>query len=49
LKANINPSLEVPLPRYGWIYKIMSGQNPNKKQYEVIIRNFLVCTYSNDL
>jgi hypothetical protein len=49
LKATINPSLEVPLPRYGWIYKIMSGQNPNKKQYEVTIRNFLVYTYSNDL
>ncbi len=31
IKATINPSLEVPLPRYGRIYKIMSGQNPNKK------------------
>jgi hypothetical protein len=44
LEATINPSLEVPLLKYGWIYKIMSGQNPNKKQYEVTIRNFLACT-----
>ncbi len=44
LEATINPSLEVPLPRYGQIYKIVSSQNLNKKQYEVTIRNFLACT-----
>ncbi len=41
LEVVINPPLEVPPPRYGWIYKIMSGQNPNKKQYEITIGNFL--------
>ncbi len=43
-ETTINPSLDVPLPRYGWIYKIMSGHNLNKKQYEVIIRNILAYT-----
>ncbi len=43
LEAIINPSLEAPLPRYGRIYKIMFGQNPKKKQYEITIRNFLAC------
>jgi hypothetical protein len=31
LEAIINPPLEVPLPGYGRIYKILFGQNPNKK------------------
>jgi len=39
--------LEVPPLGYGRIYKIISGQNPKKKQYEVIIRNFPACTYLN--
>jgi len=43
LEATINPPLDVPPPRYGWIYKILFGQNPNKKQYEVTIGNFLAC------
>jgi len=41
-EAIINPPLEVPHPRYGWIYKILSGQNPNIKQYEVRIMNFSI-------
>ncbi len=47
LKVIVNPPLEVPPSRYGRIYKIMFGQNPNKKQYEVTIRNFLTCTCLN--
>jgi hypothetical protein len=42
-EATINPPLEVPLPRYGWIYNILSSQNLNKKQYEITIRNFPNC------
>jgi hypothetical protein len=44
LEAIVNPPLEVPPPRYGWIYKILFDQNPNKKQYEATIGNFLGCT-----
>jgi hypothetical protein len=44
LKAIINSPLEVPPPGYGQIYKILSGQNPNKKQYEITIGNLLACT-----
>jgi hypothetical protein len=44
LEVIINPPLEVPLPRYGRIYKILPSQNPNKKQYEITIGNFLACT-----
>ncbi len=44
LEVIVNPPLEVPLPRYGWIYKILFSQNPNKKQYEITIRNFPACT-----
>jgi hypothetical protein len=44
LIATINPPLEVPLPWYEWIYKMLFGQNRNKKQYEVIIGNFFACT-----
>jgi hypothetical protein len=43
LEKTINPPLEVPPPRYRQIYKILFGQNPNKKQYEVTIRNFPAC------
>ncbi len=43
LEATINPPLEVPLLGYGQIYKILFGQNPNNKQYEIIIGNFLTC------
>jgi hypothetical protein len=32
LEATVNPPLEVPPPRYGQIYKILCGQNPNKKK-----------------
>jgi hypothetical protein len=42
-ETTINPPLEVPLLGYGKIYKILFGQNPNKKQYEIIIGNFLAC------
>ena len=42
-EAIVNPPLEVPLLGYGRIYKILFGQNPNKKQYEVIIWNFPTC------
>jgi hypothetical protein len=42
-ETTINPPLEVPFLRYGKIYKILFGQNPNKKQYEIIIENFLAC------
>jgi hypothetical protein len=42
-EATINPPLEVPPPRYGWIYKILSSQNLNKKQYEITIGNFPTC------
>jgi hypothetical protein len=45
LEAIINPPLEVPPNGYGWIYKILFGQNPNKKQYKVTIGNFIACTY----
>ncbi len=44
LEVIINSPLEVPLCRYGRIYKIIPSQNPNKKQYEVIIGNFPACT-----
>jgi hypothetical protein len=44
LETILSPPLEVPPPIYGWIYKILFGQNPNKKQYEIIIGNFLACT-----
>jgi hypothetical protein len=43
LETTINPPLEVPPPRYRWIYKILFGQNPNKKQYEITIGNFPTC------
>jgi hypothetical protein len=43
-ETTINPPLEVPRPRYGRIYKILFGQNPNKKQFEITIGNFLACT-----
>jgi len=43
-EAIVNPPLEVPLLRYGLIYKILFGQNLNKKQYEVTIGNFPTCT-----
>jgi hypothetical protein len=43
LEAIVNPPLGVLPPRYGQIYKILFGQNPNKKQYEVIIWNFPTC------
>ncbi len=43
LEVTINPPLEVPPLGYGRIYKIMFGQNPNKKQYEVTIMKFLAC------
>ncbi len=39
-EAIINPPLEVPPLRYGRIYKILFDQNPNNKQYEVMIGNF---------
>jgi hypothetical protein len=42
-KVTINAPLEVPLFGYGWIYKILSSQNPNKRQYEVTMGNFLTC------
>ncbi len=42
-EVTVNPPLEVPLPRYGQICKIMFGQNPDKKKYEVIIGNFPTC------
>jgi len=44
LKVIINPPLEVPPLGYGWIYKILFGQNPNIKQCKITIRNFLACT-----
>ncbi len=44
LEAIVNPSLEVPSPRYGQVFKILSSQNPNKNQYEVTIGNFLAYT-----
>jgi hypothetical protein len=44
LEAIVNSPLGVPPPRYGQIYKILFGQSPNKKQYEVIIWNFPTCT-----
>jgi hypothetical protein len=44
LEVTINPPLEVPPPGYGWIYMIISSQNPNKNQYEITIGNFLACT-----
>jgi hypothetical protein len=43
-EKTINPPLQVPFLGYGKIYKILSSQNPNKKQYEIIIGNFLACT-----
>ncbi len=45
LEATVNSPLEVHPPEYGQIFKILFGQNPNKKYYEVIIGNFLAaCT-----
>jgi len=44
LEATINPPLKVSLHGYGRIYKTLSSQNPNKKQYEITIGNFLTCT-----
>jgi hypothetical protein len=53
LEATINPPLEVPLPGYGKIYKIISSENLNNKQYEVINREFpslhLFGFYNNDV
>jgi hypothetical protein len=43
LETTINPPLEVPPPKYRWIYKILFCQNPNKKQYEITIGNFPTC------
>jgi len=43
-EMTINAPLEVPPFGYGQIYKILFGQNPNKKQYEVTIGNFLAYT-----
>jgi hypothetical protein len=43
-EVTINPPLEVPPLEYGRIYKILFGQNPNKRQYEITIGNFLACT-----
>ncbi len=36
--------LEVPISSYGRIYKILCGKTLNRKQYEVIIGNFLAYT-----
>jgi hypothetical protein len=44
LEAIVNPPLKVPPPRYGQVYKILSSQNPNKKQYELTIGSFLTYT-----
>jgi hypothetical protein len=44
LEATINPPLEVPPLGYGQIYKILSSQKPNKKQYEVTIGNLPICS-----
>jgi hypothetical protein len=40
IEVTINPPLEVSPLGYGRIYKISFSQNPDKKQYEVTIRNF---------
>jgi hypothetical protein len=37
--------LEVPPPKYEWIHKILSSQNPNKNQYQITIGNFPACIY----
>jgi hypothetical protein len=44
LLANILPPTNVPSPRYGSIYIIISSPIGNHKQYEVIIGNFPTCT-----
>jgi hypothetical protein len=43
LEMTLNTPLEVCLPGYGWIYKVLSGQNLNKRQCEITIGNFLTC------
>jgi hypothetical protein len=45
-KVTINPPLENPLLRYGWIYKILFGQNPqkNKKIKIKSYNRFPTCT-----
>jgi hypothetical protein len=45
LKKLLTHHLEVPPLGYGQINKILSSQNPNKRQFEIIIKNFLACTY----
>ncbi len=43
--ATFQPPLEVPILGYGQIYNILCGKTLNKRQYKVIIRNFLTYTY----
>jgi hypothetical protein len=42
-EATINPPLKVLLHGYGRIYKIIFGQNPPQKKYEITIGNFPTC------
>jgi hypothetical protein len=44
LEVTVNPPFEGSPLGYGWIYKILFSQIPNKIQYEVTIGNFLACT-----
>jgi hypothetical protein len=43
LEVIVNPSLEVFALGYGRFNNIMSSAPSNKRQYEVIIKNFLTC------
>ncbi len=45
LEATMNTPLKVALLGYGQIYKIISSQNPNNKQYEAVMGNFLTCIF----
>jgi len=45
LEATINAPLEVALLGYGQIYMIISSRNPNKKQHEATMGNFLTCIF----
>ncbi len=42
--ANTLPPTNVPSPKYGTIYKVISGPIKNCKQHEVTIGNFYACT-----
>ncbi len=43
LEATLLTPSNIPPPRYGWIYRLLSGPLGNHKQYEVTISDYLTC------